>query len=96
VARQLGRNHRQQSVRWDQLPFETTLSAELRIPVPRFALRVRELQIEAVRKLGSHTLFIAHVIRDRLRAEVPEFFMVHGTYEARRRALQEELWNRRS
>jgi flavin reductase (DIM6/NTAB) family NADH-FMN oxidoreductase RutF len=86
VARQLRGNHRQKSVRWDQLPFETKPSAALGIPVPCFALRVREMEVEAVRKLGSHTLFVARVIRDECRSAGPQFTMIHGIYQARRLA----------
>jgi flavin reductase (DIM6/NTAB) family NADH-FMN oxidoreductase RutF len=85
VARQLGRNHRQESVDWNLLPFQTKRSPALGIPVPGFALRVREMQIEAVRKLGSHTLFVAHVIRDETWADNLQFFMVHGLYQRVRR-----------
>jgi len=89
VARQLRGNHRRQSVRWDQLPFETRPSASLGIPVPCFALRVREMEIEAVRKLGSHTLFVARVIRDERRSARPQFTMVHGIYQARRLRIRQ-------
>lgn len=81
LTRQLGRNHRQESVDWNQLPFSTKTSPALGIPAPAFALRVREMQIEAARKLGSHTLFMAHVIRDEIWAEGLQFFMVHGVYQ---------------
>jgi flavin reductase (DIM6/NTAB) family NADH-FMN oxidoreductase RutF len=84
VARQLRGNHRQKNVRWDQLPFETKPSASLGIPVPDFALRVREMEIGAVRKLGSHTLFVARVTHDECRSAGPQFTMVHGIYQARR------------
>jgi flavin reductase (DIM6/NTAB) family NADH-FMN oxidoreductase RutF len=89
VARQLGRNHRQESVDWNQLPFPVKMSTALGIPVPGFALRVREMQIEAARKLGSHTLFMAQIIRDETWAEGLQFFMVHGVYQAWRLAEPE-------
>jgi flavin reductase (DIM6/NTAB) family NADH-FMN oxidoreductase RutF len=84
LARQLGRNHRLQSVNWDELPFRTTRSAALGLPIPEFALRVREMEIEAVRKLGSHTLFFARLIRDERLANNLQFCMIHGIYQARR------------
>jgi flavin reductase (DIM6/NTAB) family NADH-FMN oxidoreductase RutF len=90
VARQLRGNHRQKSVRWDQLPFETRPSALLGIPVPCFALRVREMEIEAVRQLGSHTLFVARVIHDECRSAGPQFTMIHGIYQARRLRMKQE------
>jgi SAM-dependent methyltransferase len=41
VARQLGGNHRRESMNWSELPFPVTRSAALDIPVPQFASRVR-------------------------------------------------------
>ena len=82
LARQLGKNHRKDSVDWDQLPFATAPSTEFEFPIPQFALRVREMEIEAVRNLGSHTLFFARVIRDERRAEGPQFCVIHGLYQA--------------
>jgi flavin reductase (DIM6/NTAB) family NADH-FMN oxidoreductase RutF len=85
VARQLGKNHRQQAVDWSELPLRVTPSPALGIPVPSFASRVREMEIEAIRKLGSHTLFVARIIRDERRSESLQFFMIHGLYQAWRR-----------
>ncbi|HTB15647.1 MAG TPA: flavin reductase [Bryobacteraceae bacterium] len=82
VARELGKNHRREAVDWNQLPFRVTPSAALGIPVPSFASRVREMEIEAVRQLGSHTLFVARIIRDERRSDSPQFFMIHGLYQA--------------
>jgi flavin reductase (DIM6/NTAB) family NADH-FMN oxidoreductase RutF len=83
-ARKLGGNHRKKSVRWDQLPFETMPSTVFGVPVPRFALRLREMEIEAVRQLGTHTLFVARVVNDERRAAGPQFSMIHGIYQARK------------
>jgi flavin reductase (DIM6/NTAB) family NADH-FMN oxidoreductase RutF len=82
LARQLGRNHRLDSANWDELPFRTRASPALRLPIPEFALRVREMEIEAVRKLGSHTLFIARLIRDERLGKSLQFCMIHGIYQA--------------
>jgi flavin reductase (DIM6/NTAB) family NADH-FMN oxidoreductase RutF len=86
VAQQLGKNHKQESVAWSQLPFPTTPSTALGIPVPCFASRVIELQIETTRNLGSHTLFVSRVVRDEHRAAGEQFFMVHGIYQSWRLA----------
>jgi flavin reductase (DIM6/NTAB) family NADH-FMN oxidoreductase RutF len=86
VARELGKNHRREAVDWNDLPFRVTPSAALGIPVPSFASRVREMEIEAVRQLGSHTLFVARIIRDERRSDSPQFFMIHGLYQAWRRS----------
>ncbi len=69
VAQRLGKNHKKESVAWNQLPFPTRPSQALGIPVPYFASRVIELQIEATRNLGSHTFFVARVIRDERRGQ---------------------------
>ena len=86
VARQLGKNHRLEAVDWSALPFPVTLSPALGIPVPSFASRVREMEIESVRKLGSHTLFVARILSDERRSDSPQFFMIHGLYQAWRRS----------
>ncbi|HEY6987649.1 MAG TPA: flavin reductase [Bryobacteraceae bacterium] len=89
LARQLGKNHLKESVNYADLPFETTSSTALGLPIPEFALRVREMEIEAVRNLGSHTLFFARVLQDERRGDDLQFCMIHGIYEARRRRIQE-------
>jgi len=96
LARQLGKNHLKESVNCDDLPFETTPSAALGFPIPRFALRVREMEIEAVRKLGSHTLFFSRLLVDERRSEDLLFCIIHGIYGARRRSTHipqlQPLW----
>jgi len=82
LAYQLGANHRKQSVDWDNLPFATRKSATFHIPVPVFALRVREMKIETVRKIGSHTFFVARVIHDEGFADSVGLCIVHGFYQA--------------
>ncbi|HEY7306422.1 MAG TPA: flavin reductase [Bryobacteraceae bacterium] len=82
LARQLGKNHRLERANWDELPFRTVSSSALGVPVPQFAVRVREMEIETVRKLGSHTLFLARMIRDERLADGLQFCMVHGIYQA--------------
>jgi flavin reductase (DIM6/NTAB) family NADH-FMN oxidoreductase RutF len=84
TAYDLGRNHKRPGVNWPELPFATSPSAAFRIPVPAFSLRVREMQIEAVRALGSHKLFLATTVRDERRADGAQLCMVHGIYQARR------------
>jgi flavin reductase (DIM6/NTAB) family NADH-FMN oxidoreductase RutF len=84
VAHQLAINHTKQSIQWKDLPFQTTESATFGIPVPDFALRVREMRVETIRRIGSHTLFIAQVIDDKRIAFGPELCAIHGFYQARR------------
>ena len=90
VARQLGKNHKQETISWNQLPFPTKPSTACSIPVPCFASRVIEMQIETTRNLGSHTFFVARVIRDERRSDGAQFFMVHGIYQSWRLANHHE------
>ncbi|MGC1905433.1 MAG: hypothetical protein WA715_16550 [Candidatus Acidiferrum sp.] len=81
VAFRLVENHKKDSIDWAGLPFETSESAEFGIPVPRFATRVREMQIEKDFRLGSHVFFIARVISEDVRAEEEQACVVHGFYQ---------------
>jgi len=84
VAYELGQNHKQPCVDWARVPFLTAPSAAFGLPVPRFSLRVREMEIEAVRNLGSHKLFLARTVEDQRWAEGLQLCFVHGIYQARR------------
>ncbi|MGA3223348.1 MAG: flavin reductase [Acidobacteriaceae bacterium] len=90
MARQLGKNHKQETISWNQLPFPTRPSTALSIPVPCFASRVIEMQIESTRNLGSHTFFVARVVRDERRSDGQQFFMIHGIYQSWRLANYQE------
>lgn len=85
TARELGKNHYMQSIDWEKLPFRTQKSRILHIPVPEFALRVRELKVQYARPLGSHTFFVTRIVGEEVHADGPEFHMIHGLYEARRK-----------
>ena len=90
VARQLGKNHKKESISWNQLPFSTRPSTACGIPVPCFASRVIEMQVETTRNLGSHTFFVARIIRDERRSDGQQFFMIHGIYQSWRLANHQE------
>jgi len=81
VAYQLGKNHNKPCVDSHDLPFATMASPAFGLPVPQFSLRVREMQIEAVRTVGSYRLFLARTIEDQWRADGPQLFLVHGFYQ---------------
>jgi len=85
-VRQLAKNHHVSSVDWSQLPFDTHLSRTLLIPVPEFALTVREMKIEHSYPLGSHTFFVARVVDRTLYTDAPEFHRIHGLYAGSRNA----------
>jgi flavin reductase (DIM6/NTAB) family NADH-FMN oxidoreductase RutF len=84
VARSLRSNHRQESIRWEDLPFPTRRSKLLKIPVPEFALRVLELNIEDVLPLGTHTFFLARIAGEEIVSDDSAFHMINGQYAARR------------
>lgn len=81
IAYLLGPNHNRPTIDWKQLPFRTRPSRIFGIPVPLFACRVRELQVEQVHRLGFHTFFLARVLSDEQLARVPELCVAHGFYE---------------
>jgi hypothetical protein len=82
LAKGLGRNHLKASIDLSHLPFETRPSPAFGFPVPEFAVRVREIEIEACERLGSHTFFIARLVHDEERTAAQEFFYVHGIYQS--------------
>lgn len=81
IAYLLGPNHNRPTIDWNQLPFATRPSQIFKIPVPSFACRVRELQVERVHRLGYHTFFLARVLSDERVAHVPELCVAHGFYQ---------------
>jgi flavin reductase (DIM6/NTAB) family NADH-FMN oxidoreductase RutF len=82
LVSRLGANHRRLSIEWDQLPFATVRPRTIDVPVAEFALKVREMRVEAVRPLGSHTLFVAKTIAEENLGEGPQLFSAHGMYQA--------------
>jgi flavin reductase (DIM6/NTAB) family NADH-FMN oxidoreductase RutF len=96
LARQLGNNHRQQSVNCSQLPFPTKRSPAFGFPVPCMALQTKEMTVELVQRMGTHTLFVARVVSDRTWTEGRQACMIHGIYQAWRQQnsprLQTEPW----
>ena len=89
LAFEMGKHHRRSSIEWGSLPFPTTTSEVFGLPVPQFSSRVRELQIETIRGLGSHTLLVGRMVKDRSRANGPQLFQIHGFYQAWRRRVSQ-------
>jgi flavin reductase (DIM6/NTAB) family NADH-FMN oxidoreductase RutF len=87
---ELAANHFQQTVAWNQLAFPTKSSAKFQIPVPVFAARVREMEVERIQKIGSHTFFVARIISDETYAKDEIVCAIHGFYQARRLKGQSE------
>lgn len=82
LAFALAINHNRVTIQWKELPFPTRPSLKLGIPVPTFSPRVRDMIIESVHRVGSHSLFVARTISDEGVATGPEFSVVHGFYQA--------------
>lgn len=81
TAFQMAVNHTKDSIDWSQLPFALKTSREFRIMVPAAAPRVRELQVEQIQKIGSHTLFIARIVSDEKFSNDLQVHMIHGFYQ---------------
>jgi flavin reductase (DIM6/NTAB) family NADH-FMN oxidoreductase RutF len=88
LALALGKNHRVDHISWDDLPFTMKKSTLLGIPVPPFAMRVREMQVESIWEIGSHKLFVARILHDDRSRDGLEFFVIHGIYQAYRQRAQ--------
>ena len=92
AAFSLAKTHLVEQVDWGKLPFDVRKSSQFNIRVPAFALRVRELELETIRKMGSHNFFIARVISDEQRIEGEELHALHGFFQAwRMRGREEDL-----
>jgi flavin reductase (DIM6/NTAB) family NADH-FMN oxidoreductase RutF len=88
IAYALGQNHKKADFHWDQVPFDLTTSPAFGLPVPEFALAVREMEVEEVRALGSHKLFICRTRANQIRSQGLQLSFVHGFYQARRQRTQ--------
>jgi flavin reductase (DIM6/NTAB) family NADH-FMN oxidoreductase RutF len=84
LAFQLAANHTKRAIDFSQLPFATRMSQVFRVPVPTFAQRVRELEIESVHLIGSHVFFVARVLHEEKNAESLVVNVVHGFYQSLR------------
>ncbi len=83
VVARMGANHRVASIGWEELPFGTIRPRTVDALVPEFAVRAREMEVVSVHPQGSHTLFVAKIVREEQMAEGPQFFDTHGLYFAR-------------
>ena len=88
VAYALGKNHKNTEFHWNELPFALATSQEFRLPVPEFALAVKEMEVEDVRALGSHKLFICRTRAYQHRAQGLQLSFVQGLYHARRQQTE--------
>jgi flavin reductase (DIM6/NTAB) family NADH-FMN oxidoreductase RutF len=81
LAYALGKNHNRKSVDCGRMAFATIPSPSYQLPVPEFSVRVREMQIESVRNMGSHKLFLARVIADHRSSNGLQPHFIHGFYQ---------------
>ena len=88
IAYALGKNHKKADFHWNQVPFDLTTSPAFGLPIPEFALAVRELDVEEIRALGSHKLFICRTRANQIRSQGLQLSFVHGFYQARRQRTQ--------
>lgn len=83
AAFKMGEHHEKEWIDWDALPFATGPSAGHGLPVPRDALRVRDLAMREARDVGSHTLFITEVVREERRRDGLQMAFITGPYYRR-------------
>ena len=88
IAYALGQNHKKADFRWNQVPFALTTSPAFGLPIPEFALAVREMEVEEVRALGSHKFFVCRTRANQTRSQGLQLSFVHGFYQARRQRTQ--------
>jgi flavin reductase (DIM6/NTAB) family NADH-FMN oxidoreductase RutF len=88
IAYALGQNHKKTDFGWNHVSFDLTTSPAFGLPIPEFALSVKEMEIEEVRAMGSHKLFICRTEVDRLRSHGLQLSFVQGFYHARRQQRQ--------
>ncbi len=88
VAYALGKNHKKTDFHWNEFPFGRTTSPAFGLPIPEFSLAVKEMEVEEVRALGSHKLFICRTRANQHMAQGLQLSFVHGFYHARRQQAE--------
>jgi flavin reductase (DIM6/NTAB) family NADH-FMN oxidoreductase RutF len=92
IAYQYAIHHTKPAIDWNQIPFPLTPSKTFQFPVPASAPRVREMEVEQVHKLGSHTLFVARIVSDEKLSDDLQANVIHGFYQHwRLRGRREDL-----
>jgi flavin reductase (DIM6/NTAB) family NADH-FMN oxidoreductase RutF len=81
LAYALARNHTRPFVDWDELPFSTRPSPMFQLPIPAFAQRARELEVEKSYRAGSHQFFVARIVKDSAFSLEPVLSIIHGYYQ---------------
>ena len=91
LAYSLGKNHSGNPFSQNQIPFGVVDSVRFKLPVPRFSLRVREMQIVTVRPMGSHKLFLCNMVEDHSYASGLQLCVIHGLYQVWRQQRQKGI-----
>jgi flavin reductase (DIM6/NTAB) family NADH-FMN oxidoreductase RutF len=74
TAYELAKHHKQASIDWSALSFPTMPSPLFGLRVPEAALGVREVRVQEVHEIGSHTLFLTSVERETAGADGLQLF----------------------
>jgi flavin reductase (DIM6/NTAB) family NADH-FMN oxidoreductase RutF len=86
IAYRLGAHHKSASVNLADLPFAVGRSETFGLPVPAAPLRIRELDIDDVNVIGSHTFFAGRVVSDIEFSDEPQLHHTagfHSYFQAR-------------
>jgi hypothetical protein len=81
LAYGLASNHTKAFVQWNELPFAIKLSPIFQFPIPEFAQRVREMEVEKSHRIGSHSFFVARIVADTVFSLQPSLSIIHGYYQ---------------
>jgi flavin reductase (DIM6/NTAB) family NADH-FMN oxidoreductase RutF len=81
TAYALGVQHRASLTDWSKLALPLIRSPLFDLPVPAFALRVRELEILDSEPVGSHHLFVTRVVAEEVRLPGAQLCHVPGIYQ---------------
>ena len=89
---ELAANHLKKSIDWATLQFPTKKSPTFNFPVPEFAARVREMEVQDIRRLGSHDFFVARIVHDETFSRTQIVCAIHGFYQGwRMKGRKEDL-----
>lgn len=80
TAYALGAHHKQIQINLLSLPFGIERSTEFALPVPDFALRIREIEILSNQAIGSHTFFTGRIVSEVIRRTGAQLCHISGTY----------------
>jgi flavin reductase (DIM6/NTAB) family NADH-FMN oxidoreductase RutF len=82
IVHELGKHHRKERMEWSALPFARRSSPALGLPVPEPARSIREVTVEHVDVVGSHTLFVTRIVTESHLAGGPVLHHISGLYHA--------------